>query len=61
MQAEKWAHEKMRENGIAVPRTMTRRAKLYLARKIGQAIERGAKRINPEARRFAYGRTPLYD
>ncbi len=53
MEAEKWAHEKMRENGIAVPRQMTKRAKNYVARKIKQAMARGAKRIDPEARRFA--------
>ncbi len=54
MEAEKWAHEKMRENGIPVPRQMTKRAKDYVARKIKQATARGAKRIDPEARRFAH-------
>jgi hypothetical protein len=53
MEAEKWAHEKMREHGIAVPRDMTTRAKQYVARKINQAINCGAKTINGEARRFA--------
>ena len=53
MEAEKWAHEKMREHGIAVPRKMTTRAKAYVGRKIAAAIARGAKRIDPEARRFA--------
>lgn len=53
MEAEKWAHEKMRENGVAVPRVMTKRAKQYVRRKIRQALARGAKRIDPEARRFA--------
>lgn len=53
MEAEKWAHEKMRENGIPVPRSMTRRAKEYVARKIDQARRRGAKHINAQAKRFA--------
>jgi hypothetical protein len=53
MQAEQWAHAKMREHGVAVPRIMTRRAKQYVARKIGQAMQRGAKRIDPKARAFA--------
>jgi len=53
MQAEKWAHEKMRENRVAVPRVMTTRAKAYIAHKIRQAERRGAKAINAEARAFA--------
>src|SRR5262245_55504070 len=53
MEAEKWAHEKMREHGIAVPRKMTTRAKAYVGRKIAATVARGAKRIDPEARRFA--------
>lgn len=53
MEAEKWAHEKMREHGIAVPRTMTRRAKQYVARKIRQAKRSGAKSIDPRAARYA--------
>jgi hypothetical protein len=56
MEAEKWAHAKMREHGISVPRSMTRRAKQYVARKIRQAERRGAKRIDPSARAFAKGR-----
>ncbi|KAB2673723.1 MULTISPECIES: hypothetical protein [Brucella/Ochrobactrum group] len=56
LQAEKWAHSKMREHGIPVPRTMTERAKKYVARKIVQAEKRGAKSIDPEARRFASSR-----
>jgi hypothetical protein len=55
MQAEKWAHEKMREHGIAVPRDMTKRAKRYVARKIRQAERHGAKKINAKAKRFALG------
>jgi hypothetical protein len=53
MEAEQWAHEKMRENGVAVPRAMTKRAKAYVERKIKQAVRRGAKRIDPRAKRFA--------
>jgi hypothetical protein len=53
MEAEKWAHATMRKHGVPVPKAMTKRAKQYVARKIGQAERRGAKRISAEARRFA--------
>jgi hypothetical protein len=53
MQAEKWAHDALRRHGVSVPRSMTTRAKQYVARKIRQAIRRGAKRIDPEAARYA--------
>lgn len=53
MEAEKWAHEKMREEGIAVPRAMTRRAKEYVGWKIHQAKRRGAKKIDARAKAFA--------
>jgi hypothetical protein len=53
LEAEQWAHARMREAGIRVPRAMTKRAKRYVARKIKQAIARGAKHIDPQARRFA--------
>lgn len=56
LQAEKWAHSKMREHGIPVPRTMTDRAKAYVARKINRAEKRGAKSIDREAQRFASSR-----
>jgi hypothetical protein len=56
MEAEKWAHAKMREHGIAVPRQMTKRAKAYVARKIRQAGARGAKRIDREALAFSKSR-----
>ncbi|WP_112593099.1 hypothetical protein [Brucella tritici] len=56
LQAEKWAHSKMREHGIPVPRTMTDRAKAYVARKIDRAEKRGAKSIDREAQRFASSR-----
>jgi hypothetical protein len=53
MEAEKWAHEKMREAGVPVPRKMTKRAKAYVGRKIQQAEARGAKHIDAQARRYA--------
>jgi len=53
MEAEQWAHARMREHGVPVPRAMTERAKQYVARKIRQARRSGAKRIDPAARRFA--------
>jgi hypothetical protein len=59
MEAEKWAHQKMREHGIPVPRTMTKRAKRYVARKIKQAVRAGAESIDPSARRFAALPVPL--
>jgi hypothetical protein len=54
-EAEKWAHDKMKEHGVPVPRTMTKRAREYVAKKIWQAENAGAKRIDPAARRFAKG------
>ena len=53
MEAEKWAHAKMREAGIPVPRAMTKRAKNYVAWKIKQAIRRGAKQIDKRALAFS--------
>jgi hypothetical protein len=53
LEAEQWAHATMRQHGIAVPRAMTVRAKDYVARKILQAELRGAKSIDPAARRYA--------
>lgn len=48
-EAEQWAHAKMREHGIPVPRAMTKRAKGYVRRKIQQAVMRGARRLDPKA------------
>ncbi|KAB2784130.1 hypothetical protein F9K97_18815 [Brucella anthropi] len=56
LQAEKWAHSKMREHSIPVPRSMTESAKAYVARKIDRAEKRGAKSIDREAQRFASSR-----
>ena len=53
MEAEQWAHARMREAGVPVPREMTRRAKAYVGWKIKQAVARGAKKIDPRARKFA--------
>jgi len=53
LEAEQWAHERMRENGVAVPRSMTIRAKKYVGRKVNQAVARGSKNIDPRARHFA--------
>ena len=56
MLAEKQAIAWMREDGIPVPPSQLRRAKDNVARKIEQAKARGAKRVDPEALRFAgYG------
>nr|MBI3612634.1 hypothetical protein [Nitrospirota bacterium] len=52
-EAERWAFDRMREAGIAVPRKSLRRAKSYVAYKICQARRRGAKAINQEAQRWA--------
>lgn len=49
MEAEQWAHDALRRYGVAVPRSMTVRAKRYVAHKINQAVRRGAKRIDPAA------------
>jgi hypothetical protein len=53
LEAEQWAHQKMREAGVPVPRSMTQRAKRYVARKIKRALVHGAKWIDPAAEQFA--------
>jgi hypothetical protein len=57
LEAEKWAHQRMRDAGIAVPRSMTTRAKHHVPHKVLQAMRRGAERIDPAARRFANSRS----
>lgn len=52
-EAEKWAHDRMRAHGIAVPRIMTSRARSYVRRKIRRAQARGAKKIDRRAQVFA--------
>jgi hypothetical protein len=55
MEAEQWAHAKMREHGVPVPKEMTHRAKDYVHRKISQALRHGAKpeNIDKAARKYA--------
>jgi hypothetical protein len=53
LEAEQWAHAALRRHGIPVPRSMTTRAKEYVAWKIQQATRRGAKHIDPAAKRYA--------
>ena len=53
LEAEQWAHAALRRHGIPVPRDMTKRAKGYVAHKIRQATNAGAKRIDPAARKYA--------
>jgi hypothetical protein len=53
LEAERWAHERMREHGIAVPRSQTERAKQNVARQIGRDVADGATRIDPQVRRWA--------
>ena len=60
-EAEQWAHRVMREEGIAVPRTMTKRAKNYVQRQIKRGEARGQKRINSKARKFAGQSDPMKD
>jgi hypothetical protein len=52
-EAEQWAHEMMRQEGIRIPRSMTRRAKKYVAFKIEQALKRGAKKIDKKAAKWS--------
>lgn len=53
MEAEKWAFDVMRAEGVPIPRKSTASAKRYVGWKIKQAIRRGAKHINQEAAAFA--------
>jgi hypothetical protein len=57
-EAEMWAHATMRAHGVPVPKTMTDRAKRYVASKIGRAIRNGATSIDGAALRFATRRKP---
>ncbi len=51
-EAEQWAHARMREHNIPVPRRLTKRAKDNVARKIARAQAGGAA-IDAVAARFA--------
>lgn len=57
-EAEQWAHEALRRHSLAVPKSMTARARQYVAYKINRALKRGAKHIDPRAARFAEGKAP---
>jgi len=48
-EAEKYAHDALRRHGISVPKKETQRGKRYVARKISQALRRGAKTIDRES------------
>src|SRR5947208_542184 len=52
-ECEKWTHARMREAGIAVPRRMIKEAKLHVRRKVYQAADRGCKKFDQEALKFA--------
>lgn len=52
MQCEKWAHARMRESGISVPRSMTQSAKAYVRRKMMKAFRRGATKFDKEALKY---------
>lgn len=56
MEAEQWAHARMREVGISVPRSMTRRAKGYVRHKMHKAFARGAKRFDVAALKYTGSR-----
>lgn len=52
-EAEQWAHNIMRKEGLSVPRDMTSRAKSYINEKIGRAMKRGLKKeINPKIKKW---------
>jgi predicted SprT family Zn-dependent metalloprotease len=52
-EAEQWAHAKMRESGVPVPRSMTVRAKRHIRNAIRKAVVRGATSIDPAAIKFS--------
>lgn len=52
-EAERWAHETMRANGVPVPKVMTERAKAYVARRVAEAERRGTKVIDKQAKAYA--------
>jgi hypothetical protein len=54
MRAEKWAHAKMREHGVPVPKEMTQRAQGYVRRKIKQVAQRRGS--TPKRRRLPSAR-----
>lgn len=52
LEAEQWAHARMREAGIPVPRSMTLRAKSYVRQKMRRAFKRGTKRFDAAALKY---------
>jgi len=52
-EAEMWAHNKMREAGLRVPRSMTKSAKDHIRRKITQAENRGLKTVRSDVKKFS--------
>ena len=52
-EAERWAHAALRRHGIAVPKKEHLKAKEYVARKIHQAVVRGAKQIDRASYQFS--------
>jgi hypothetical protein len=52
-EVEKWAHAALRRHGIVVPRKESERAREYVGLKIRRAERRGARAIDPEARRWS--------
>ena len=55
-EAEQFAHALMRETGVAVPRSMTLRAKRYVSRKIAQAHIRGLNKLDKKIAEWAGGK-----
>lgn len=52
-EAEQFAHGLMRQSGIAVPRTMTMRAKAYVQSKMRRGFARGATWFDPDIAQWA--------
>jgi hypothetical protein len=54
-EAERYAHAALRRHGVAVPKRSTEEGKRYVARKIHQAVRRGAKSIDKDALHYCKG------
>lgn len=53
LEAEQWAHARMREAGIPVSRKMVQAAKEHVRNAIWKAVKSGADRIDAKAKKFA--------
>jgi len=53
--AEKYAHARMRELGLTIPRIVTARAKEYVQMKIRRAERRHINYVDPQIRKWAEG------